>query len=168
MKRLTWIVCGAMALSASGTPSFRAAKPIWPAGRERQMNAHVMFRTEFDRKAGEIPIVRATGCSFYRIRLNGAFVGYGPARAAKSFFRVDEWPLEAARDGRNELTVEACVYNVDTLYLADWPGFLQAEVVQGTNVLAATGTDGWRREAGRTVLHFNAPAGWQLLSEEGR
>ena len=142
MKRLAWIVCGAMALSASGTPSFRAAKPIWPAGRERQMNAHVMFRTEFDRKAGEIPIVRATGCSFYRIRLNGAFVGYGPARAAKSFFRVDEWPLEAARDGRNELTVEACVYNVDTLYLADWPGFLQAEVVQGTNVLAATGADG--------------------------
>ena len=35
MKRRTWIVCGVMALSASGTPSFRAAKPIWADGGPR-------------------------------------------------------------------------------------------------------------------------------------
>ena len=132
-------VCGQAAMAGSA-PKFDAAKPVWPEGRAERMNDFVEFRATFEAKAGETPVLRITGSSVYRIRLNGKFAGYGPARAAKGFFRVDEWPLKA-RAGRNDLTVEVSAYNCNTYYINDQPGFLQAEVVLGGRVLAATGRD---------------------------
>ena len=140
MKRA---VCAAVALgvlAGFAGPSFQAALPVWPEGRATRMNDFVEFRASFDAKAGERPLLRVTGSSVYRIRLNGAFAGYGPARAAKGFFRVDEWPL-AAREGRNDLAIEVSAYNCNNYYIAEWPGFLQAEVVADGRVLAATGRD---------------------------
>ena len=125
------------------TASFKAAKPVWPKGRETRMNDFVGFRATFDLKAGEVPVLRATGSSVYRIHLNGQHVGYGPARAAKGFFRVDEWPLAAAaKEGENVLTFEVSAYNCNNFYICEWPGFLQAEVLVGDRVAARTGTDG--------------------------
>ncbi len=140
MKRA---VCAAVALgvlAGFAGPSFQTALPVWPEGRATRMNDFVEFRASFDAKAGERPFLRVTGSSVYRIRLNGAFAGYGPARAAKGFFRVDEWPL-AAREGRNDLAIEVSAYNCNNYYIAEWPGFLQAEVVADGRVLAATGRD---------------------------
>ena len=133
-------VCAALALGVLAVfagPSFQAAKPVWPEGRATRMNDFVVFHASFETKGGEKPILRVTGSSVYRIRLNGEFAGYGPARAAKGFFRVDEWPL-AAREGRNDLCIEVSAYNCNNYYIAEWPGFLQAEVVAGGRVLAAT------------------------------
>ena len=138
------LCCFAMAslaaVACTAAPAFQTAKPVWPEGLERQMNSFVEFRVSFDAKAGERPTLRVTGSSVYRIRLNGEFAGYGPARAAKGFFRVDEWPL-AATEGRNDLTIEVSAYNCNNYYVAEWPGFLQAEVVFGDRVLASTGRD---------------------------
>ena len=127
-------------LPSFAEPKFQSAMPVWPQGRATRMNDFVEFRASFETKAGEKPILRVTGSSVYRIRLNGEFAGYGPARAAKGFFRVDEWPL-ATREGRNDLTVEVSAYNCNNYYIAEWPGFLQAEVVADGRVLAATGRD---------------------------
>ena len=138
------LYCFAMALfsavALTAAPTFHSAKPVWPEGLERQMNSFVEFRASFDAKSGERPVLRVTGSSVYRIRLNGKFAGYGPARAAKGFFRVDEWPL-AAVDGRNDLAIEVSAYNCNNYYVAEWPGFLQAEVVVGDRVVASTGRD---------------------------
>ena len=141
MRALLSVAFTAFAVAASvAAPAFRAAKPVWPEGLERQMNSFVEFRASFESKAGERPILRVAGSSVYRIRLNGEFAGYGPARAAKGFFRVDEWPL-AAKEGRNELSIEVSAYNCNNYYIAEWPGFLQAEVVAGGRVLVETGRD---------------------------
>lgn len=88
------------AFVAVAEPSFVSARPVWPTGRERRMNDFVAFKATFDITDGDRPVLRVTGCSVYRVWLNGCFAGYGPARAAKGFFRVDEWPL-AARSGEN-------------------------------------------------------------------
>ena len=131
------------ALAGFAAPAFQTALPVWPEGRATRMNDFVEFRASFDAKAGEKPVLRVTGSSVYRIRLNGEFAGYGPARAAKGFFRVDEWPL-AAREGRNDLAIEVSAYNCNNYYIPEWPGFLQAEVVAGGRVLAATcGTENY-------------------------
>ena len=132
------------------TPSFLAARPVWPAGQERKMNAFVEFRASFRTQPGEQPILRVTGSSVYRVRLNGEFAGYGPARAAKGFFRVDEWPLAASGE-LNDLVIEVSAYNCNNYYIAEWPGFLQAEVVVGDRVLAATGCDFTAYETPRVV-----------------
>lgn len=139
MKRMVAMVCQAACLTILGAPVFQAAKPVWPAGRAHEMNAFIAFRAAFDTRTGEKPVLRVTGSSVYRIKLNGDFLGYGPARAAKGFFRVDEWPLDGLKPGRQELSIEVSAYNCNTYYVAEWPGFLQAEVVCGDRVLAATG-----------------------------
>ena len=143
MMRFLGLLAAALAqtCAAAGSPTFQSAKPVWPEGRELQMNSFVEFRASFDAKDGERPVLRVTGSSVYRIRLNGEFAGYGPARAAKGFFRVDEWPL-AAKAGRNEIVVEAAAYNCNNYYIPEWPGFLQAEVVADGRVMVATGVKG--------------------------
>ena len=143
MRRLIVLAAMAVAVLARGDmrpPAFNAAKSVWPEGREARMNDFVEFRASFEVKDGDMPVLRVTGCSVYRIRLNGEFAGYGPARAAKGFFRVDEWPL-AAKAGRNDLVIEVSAYNCRTFYIPMQTPFLQAEVVVGNRVLAATGSD---------------------------
>ena len=121
-------------------PSFETARPVWPEGRETRMNDFVEFHADFDVREGEEPVLRVTGTSVYRIRLNGAFAGYGPARAAKGFFRVVEWPL-AAKPGHDELSIEVSAYNCNNFYVPEQPAFLSAEIIANGRVLAATGAD---------------------------
>ena len=120
------------------TPAFKAARSVWPKGHETRMNDFVEFRASFC--AERETVLRITGSSVYRIWLNGTFVGYDPARAAKGFFRMDEWPL-AAKVGRNDLRIEVSAYNCNSFYIPEQPPFIQAEVVAGDRVLAATGAD---------------------------
>ena len=143
MKGVLTGLCLVMGLALWGrVPCFQAAKPVWPEGRAHRMNDFVQFRGTFETKAGERPVLRITGSSVYRIKLNGRYLGYGPARAAKGFFRVDEWPLGDLKPGRQELSIDVSAYNCNTYYIPEWPGFLQAEVTCGARVLAATGVNG--------------------------
>ena len=48
----------------------------------------------------------------------------------------------------NVVAFEVAGYNINSFYLLDQPSFLQAEVVAGDEVLAATGEDGKPFEAG--------------------
>ena len=119
---------------------FGAAEPIWLAGREREMNLQVGFRAVI---TGDLPapvVLRATASTVYRATVNGEFVGYGPARAAHGWFRVDEWELTShLRAGPNVIALEVAGYNANSYYLLDQPSFLQAEVVSAGKVIAATG-----------------------------
>lgn len=126
---------------ANEAAAFRKAIPVWPKGQAETMNAFYGFRTVFDAKRGVRPVLRVTGCSDYRISLNGRHVGWGPARAPKGYFRVDEIPL-SAREGRNVVAVEVAGYNAASYYHMKQPSFLQAEITDGDRVLAATGTEG--------------------------
>ena len=94
-----------VATAVGEAPKFVKAVPVWPEGLERERNTFFGFRAMFDASAEDKPVLRITGCSDYRISLNGQHVGWGPARAAKGYFRVDEIPL-SARVGRNVLAVE--------------------------------------------------------------
>ncbi len=120
---------------------FRSAQPIWPQGLTTTRNIFAGFRAVFPRTPNAHTTLRITGSTLYRIRLNGQFVGHGPARAAHGFFRVDEIPLDAfPGEGPNLLTIEVAGYNVNSYYLLDQPAFLQAEVVADGTVVAATGS----------------------------
>ena len=126
---------------AACAPRFEKAVPVWPQGYESEWNTFFGFRAAFVAHKGERPLLRVTGCSDYRISLNGRHVGWGPARAAKGWFRVDEIPLDA-EDGKNFLAIEVAGYNCNSFCLMDQPPFLQAEVVLGGRVVAATGANG--------------------------
>ncbi|MBN1917927.1 MAG: hypothetical protein JW889_08475 [Verrucomicrobia bacterium] len=131
-----------------GTPpqraSFLAAKPIWPSGRERERNLFVGFRAVVE-PLGDAPVIlHLTAASLYRASVNGRFAGYGPARGPHGFFRVDDWDLTPhLSEGKNVIAVEVAGYSVNGFYTLDVPSFLQAEIVLGDRVVAATGRDGF-------------------------
>lgn len=122
-------------------PKFVKAVPVWPKGVESEMNSFIGFRAQFEVKDGEKPLLRLTGSSDYRISLDGRHLGWGPARAAKGYFRVDELPI-AVQAGRHVVAVEVAGYNCNSYCLMDQPPFLEAEVVAGDRVLAATAEQG--------------------------
>ncbi len=136
--------------ASDDTVSFASAKPVWVADRQTEKNLFVGFRATFDGPRQGAPVLRVTASSLYRVRLNGQFVGHGPARGPHGYWRVDEWPLDGCRRGRNVVAVEVAGYNVNSYYLLDEPAFLQAEVVCDGAVLASTAGQGGAFEA--TIL----------------
>jgi alpha-L-rhamnosidase len=130
---------------------FFAAQPVWPSGREEEKNLFVGFRAVFEPVADRRITLRAAASTIYRCFVNGKFCGYGPARAAHGYYRVDEWNLtDLLQPGKNVVAFEVAGYNVNSYYLLDQPSFLQAEITGGDKVLAATGSAGNPFEA--TIL----------------
>jgi alpha-L-rhamnosidase len=130
------------------TVRFESAIPIWPEGREREMNLLAGFRAVFDTTSQSSAILRIAAASLYRVYVNGRFCGHGPARGPHGYFRVDEWDLSPyLNPGRNLAAIEVAGYNVNSYYLLDQPSFLQAEVVSRQQVLASTAGSGVLFEA---------------------
>ena len=128
--------------------AFRSGKPIWPQGREKEMNLWVGFRAVFEAPSGEHVYLRMAACTFYRVYLNGEFHAWGPARGPKDYFRVDLWDITPRLvRGRNFICVEVAGYNVNSFYVLDQPSFLQAEVATDSEVLASTAGAGQPFEA---------------------
>lgn len=145
MKRMLLLLAltlSTLSASSAETASFQSAHPVWPAGRETERNLTTGFRAIITTTVAEPAVLRLTGSTLYRLFLNGTFVGHGPARAGHGFYRVDEWPL-ALKAGANVVAIEVAGYNANSFYLLDQPSFLQAEVVAGGKVLAATGGAGF-------------------------
>ncbi|MDD5705024.1 MAG: hypothetical protein PHR35_03805 [Kiritimatiellae bacterium] len=123
------------------TPCFASAQPVWLSGRDREKNLFVGFRCVFARPSNGGLRLRIAASSLYRLFLNGAFVGHGPARGPHNFYRVDEYDLTSrSAPGINVMAVEVIGYNVPSYYVLNQPAFLLAEILDGRGaVLAATG-----------------------------
>ena len=63
-----------------GGVGFISAQPIWPKGREKEMNLLAGFRCAFAAPKGGTVKLRVAAATFYRACLNGQFLNYGPAR----------------------------------------------------------------------------------------
>lgn len=121
---------------------FLRALPVYPVGKSTEMNTHAVFRAKTASLSGVT--LRVTAFSFYRVTVNGAFAGFGPARTAGGYARADLIPLDAfdSADG-NEIVIEVSGYCCRSLSTVRQPSFLQAELVRGGTVLAATGQGGF-------------------------
>jgi len=73
-------VFSAPAVPDNALPTFSAAKPDWPEGRELEKNLFVGFRAEFEQPEKEPVTLRITGATVYRFFVNGEFRGHGQAR----------------------------------------------------------------------------------------
>jgi len=119
--------------------SFRAAKPIWPAGREKELNLFVAFAAEIPYASGEVTIWLAAS-TLYRVHVNGQFCASGPARTAHGYYRVDVIPLTSYLSlGANTVVIEVSGANINSYWTLNQASFLQAEITNAGNVLAATG-----------------------------
>ncbi len=131
------------------TPSqyFQTAKPVWPKGRDTEMNVITGFYTEIQFDQNSNPVITIAASTLYRIFVNGTFLGHGPARGPHGYFRVDEWTLTNLKNGTNHIAVEVAGYNSNSYYVLDQPSFLQAEITDNGKVLASTAGTGEKIKA---------------------
>ncbi|MBQ9760285.1 MAG: hypothetical protein IJW16_02930 [Clostridia bacterium] len=114
------------------------ARPIWISGKLKEMNTLAAFRTVLT-EAGEAELY-VTAAYYYRAFLDGKFLGYGPARAAKGYARVDR--LCFALDGKpHELVIEAEGFCCESLSVVWEPAYCMAEVLVNGKSVAWTGRD---------------------------
>ncbi len=96
------------------------------------MNLLVGFRAVIAAPPPQNAVLRVAASTLYRARVNGQFLGHGPARGPHGYYRVDEWDLSGKlAAGQNVVAIEVAGYNCNSYYLLDQPSFLQAEIVAG-------------------------------------
>jgi len=147
MRMKSVVVVAALAFLAavpgycsSGRGGLAAAKSVWPAGLETEMNTLIAFRADFNAKAGDDVLLDLVAWYSYRVTLNGEFVAFGPARGPKGFFRPDALKL-GAKAGVNRLQVEVAGYNVPNFYLMEQAPFFKAAVSINGEAVAVSGRD---------------------------
>ena len=120
---------------------FKKAIPVFAEGKEKELNYHLVLRSETESLKGTVLFISAF--SFYRLTVNGEFVSFGPARTAKGYARVDEIPLDAfeAGTGKNEIIIETVGYNCGSLSTVRQSSFVVAELRMADEVLLCTGRD---------------------------
>lgn len=117
---------------------FQKAIPVWAADltHKDQLNCQLMFCAEIG--SLENAQINIAAVDFYRLTANGHFVGFGPARTAKGYARVDSYDLSAydnqklyaddtsitgmlKRRRPNEIKIEVAGYHCMTLSTAPVP-----------------------------------------------
>ena len=97
---------------------------IWAKGARKQKNRTCAFLWTAERLDGDAKITIAAS-NLYRIFAGDRFLGYGPARAAHGYARIDEWPLPASETPL-PITVEVVSYQVNSYYLVEEDPFSAA------------------------------------------
>jgi len=132
------LTASALAVAAPAAVSFNEASPCWPDTGGDDLNRRVGFRVVLDRLPRD-SVLRIATSGIYRSTVNGRFAGHGPARAGHGHFRIDEWALAPfAGDGPHVIGIEVAASAARSYYMVKQPAFLQAEIVSGGKVLAAT------------------------------
>lgn len=127
---------------------FKVAKPIFLRGQSSEKNILAVFRADFHYSGGGANISVAAS-TFYRLKINGEFAGYGPARAPHGYCRVDATDITGClKTGNNTVSIEVISYNINSFYTVMHPGFLIAEITAQGACICATGRDfnGFRNE----------------------
>ncbi|MBQ8893962.1 MAG: hypothetical protein IJ043_06085 [Clostridia bacterium] len=112
---------------------FKKAIPVWV---EQGLNTHLVFSAETTLDAPGL--LRLAAADFYKLYINGEMVGFGPARTAEGYARVDEYPLA---EGKNIITAEVAGYRCRSLSTCFQNSFFIAEVEAEDQVLLYTGRD---------------------------
>lgn len=113
---------------------FKKAIPVFAEGKEWEKNTHIALRGTLP--AGKNALLRIAAVSFWRVFVDGKFAGFGPARTAKGYARVDEIPLGC---NGGEIIIEVVGHACRSLSLTYERSFVCAEVEVGGETALATG-----------------------------
>jgi len=123
---------------------FTKAIPVWGSYKNdsEKLNRHLIFREGV--KSLDGVTIQIAAAYFYRLTVNGNFVGFGPARTAKGYARVDAYDLskiKAADNRENEIVIEVAGYHCKSLSTVFQDSFFCAEIVEKGKVTKYTGKD---------------------------
>lgn len=123
---------------------FIKAKPVWFENLETEMYIRGKLESTFSKTANKHTVKIATS-GVYNLLVNGNFVAYGPARAGKNHFRMDEYDItKYLSNGENKVVIDVCNYYQNSYYLQKQSGFVQAEITADEKIIAHTGGNGFK------------------------
>ncbi len=98
---------------------FFNAIPVWGnyLNNTDKLNRHLLFRETIE-SLNNVNINIAAS-DFYRLIVNGEFVGFGPARTSIGYARVDSYDLsdiKSFENGKNEIVIEVAGYHCKNLF----------------------------------------------------
>ena len=135
-------------VNAMSNNFFKSALPVWIDGREREWNvtAELCFAAK-DLKNATLTLAGAT---FYQVYLDQKLLHFGPAKKAIGYAGVDVFPLPDINEGT--LYIRVAGYYVGCYNGVITPSFVQAEIEQDGEILAATGKYGFEGRLYTTKL----------------
>ena len=117
---------------------FKKAQCVWVKGHLQTKNSHIILT------ANDVDINGATlkisASNFYKLYVNGVFLGYGPARTAFGYSRVDEYDLTPYAKDVNDVKIEVAGYYCKALSTCQTQNFVVCEIVKNDIVSMATGS----------------------------
>lgn len=121
---------------------FQAALPIWAKNITEEMNVHLKLATNI--KADGADCLRIATHGFYQLKINGEFVSYGPARAGRGFFRIDEIIIkDKLYEENNYIEILLYSYGVESFTIIKQAPFVTCEIIKSDEIIAATGNKGF-------------------------
>lgn len=123
---------------------FFKAIPVWGdyLNHIDKLNRHLIFRETIE--SLDHVTVNIAASDFYRLTVNGEFVGFGPARTAGGFARVDSYDLsgiKSADNKKNEIVIEVAGYHCKSMSTVLGESFFCAEITEAGTVKKYTGRD---------------------------
>ncbi len=121
---------------------FEKACPVWEKGMQTELNHSLKFVSDIEKSKNAF--LRICGYTGYQVFINGEFIHFGPARAGRGYYRVDEIDISKyLTTTDNIVTVISTGYYCDTFEWLKEPSFLCAEIICNGEVVAYTGGEGW-------------------------
>ena len=122
---------------------FIKAVPVWKNvdDYKEKLNTHLIFRENAQSLTG--CSLKIAAADWYKLYVNGEYVGSGPARSAVGYGRVDEYDLSVYDKGTgdNEIVIYAAGFYCKTLTSVWQESYLCAELVCDDDVIKYTGRD---------------------------
>ena len=107
---------------------------IWAKNLLEEKNIIITF--QYTLTPDKDAVLYLSASNLYRLFINGALIGYGPARAAHGYSRLDQYSLAKWSGKETVLSVEVHSANVNTYYVVDEYPFFAAEIRSGEFVVA--------------------------------
>ena len=121
------------------TAIFKRAKPVFAEGMGKRVNTNLIFRGTFVLKENTRAVLKITASNLFKVYINGEFVAYGPARSTKNYYRTDRIDISGlCLNGENRIAIFCTNSYVPSFHMVRVPGFVQAEICTGNEVVFAT------------------------------
>ena len=108
---------------------------IWAKGLLDARNITLTFQYSLTPAADTKLSLAAS--NLYRLFVGGKLVGYGPARAAHGYSRLDEYDLSPWAGQCVTLSIDVHSANVNSFYVVEEAPFFAAEITEGGKVIAS-------------------------------
>ncbi len=109
-------------------------KSVWARGLLSEKNITITFQKTLT--PSESTKIALTASTVYRLFVAGELFGYGPARAAHGYSRLDEYSLAQWAGRSVTVAVEVYSANINSFYTVDEPPFFAAEITDGGELIA--------------------------------